>query len=228
MSPKFVLNLAIDSAKLSLKSHQQQIKLAVEKTAAENGELFIVLDIKLSLGWVEMHLLLNNYYDAATAAKATNIMLQTTVLIKNYSNVPQAEVFEIVAESSKDETLLKQSNLVQYEAVAVGGTFDHLHNGHKILLSMASLITSKILRVGVTRLEGPRLERKKHFEYIQSLDERSLAVSNFVKMFKPSITVTVTPIDDDYGPTRDDTSLKAIVGSQETAKGCQMGIQFNS
>jgi phosphopantetheine adenylyltransferase len=37
-----------------------------------------------------------------------------------------------------------------YPVVALGGTFDHLHAGHKILLSMAAWITSWKLIVGVT------------------------------------------------------------------------------
>lgn len=37
-----------------------------------------------------------------------------------------------------------------YGYVAVGGTFDRLHNGHKILLSQAALRASKHLTVGVT------------------------------------------------------------------------------
>ena len=37
--------------------------------------------------------------------------------------------------------------------VALGGTFDHLHAGHKILLSMAAWISRKKLIVGVTGSE---------------------------------------------------------------------------
>ena len=39
---------------------------------------------------------------------------------------------------------------VHYPVVALGGTFDHLHAGHKILLSMAAWITSSKLIVGMT------------------------------------------------------------------------------
>jgi pantetheine-phosphate adenylyltransferase len=34
--------------------------------------------------------------------------------------------------------------------VALGGTFDHLHAGHKILLSMAAWIAERKIIVGVT------------------------------------------------------------------------------
>lgn len=37
-----------------------------------------------------------------------------------------------------------------YPVTALGGTFDHLHAGHKILLSMGAHITSQKLIVGVT------------------------------------------------------------------------------
>ena len=37
-----------------------------------------------------------------------------------------------------------------YPVVAMGGTFDHLHSGHKILLSMAAWIARDTLIVGVT------------------------------------------------------------------------------
>ena len=36
-----------------------------------------------------------------------------------------------------------------YPVISVGGTFDHLHAGHKILLSMAAWITEKKLIIGV-------------------------------------------------------------------------------
>ena len=44
-----------------------------------------------------------------------------------------------------------ESNLPNlFPVTALGGTFDHLHAGHKILLSMAAWITSQKLIVGVT------------------------------------------------------------------------------
>ena len=37
-----------------------------------------------------------------------------------------------------------------YPVSIIGGTFDHLHAGHKILLSMAAYITSQKLIIGIT------------------------------------------------------------------------------
>lgn len=44
-----------------------------------------------------------------------------------------------------------------YPVTALGGTFDHLHAGHKILLSMAAYITSHKLIVGITGTDLFRL-----------------------------------------------------------------------
>jgi len=44
----------------------------------------------------------------------------------------------------------EEKGKASYEVVAMGGTFDHLHAGHKILLSMACSIASRKLIVGVS------------------------------------------------------------------------------
>lgn len=42
-----------------------------------------------------------------------------------------------------------------FDVVALGGTFDHLHSGHKILLTMAASITARKLIVGVSGQSSP-------------------------------------------------------------------------
>lgn len=37
-----------------------------------------------------------------------------------------------------------------FPVVALGGTFDHIHSGHKLLLSMAAWIADEKVVVGVT------------------------------------------------------------------------------
>lgn len=51
---------------------------------------------------------------------------------------------------ASNKTPLPLSNSKIYSHVAVGGTFDHLHAGHKILLTMTAWVTGKRLVCGVT------------------------------------------------------------------------------
>ena len=73
-----------------------------------------------------------------------------------------------------------------YDSVAVGGTFDHLHAGHKLLLTMTALVlkhtdsptASRTLTVGIT---GDELLKKKKFQdYLQSWNQRQDAVHSFL------------------------------------------------
>lgn len=48
------------------------------------------------------------------------------------------------------QTPANDDTSLQYDNVAVGGTFDRLHAGHRILLAAAALVSRKLLYVGVT------------------------------------------------------------------------------
>lgn len=70
-------------------------------------------------------------------------------------DVMQAEEMDVTkADRGRDE----------YEVAALGGTFDHLHAGHKILLTMAAFVTSRRLIVGVTGKEQIRSQYFTHSE----------------------------------------------------------------
>lgn len=107
--------------------------------------------------------------------------------------------------------------------VALGGTFDHLHIGHKLLLSIASLCGRDALLVGVTGEE--LLTKKKHSAYLSPLETRRAGVRRFVREFRSTLgpqRVTVVPIHDPCGPaaTRDD--LDMLILTDETAQGGAM------
>ncbi|KAF7305048.1 CTP-transf-like domain-containing protein [Mycena kentingensis (nom. inval.)] len=101
--------------------------------------------------------------------------------------------------------------------VALGGTFDHLHAGHKILLSMGAFLASEKLIVGVT--DDALLTRKAHAEVLESLPTRIAAVRTFLTAFKPGLVYDIVPINDVYGPTGWDPNIQALVVSKETASG---------
>ncbi|KAL8714565.1 MAG: hypothetical protein Q9220_001513 [cf. Caloplaca sp. 1 TL-2023] len=79
----------------------------------------------------------------------------------------------------------------RHNAVAVGGTFDHLHMGHKLLLSLTALVLNvadtpddekkRSITVGIT---GDKLlEKKKFREQLQDWNERQALVQSFLRAF---------------------------------------------
>lgn len=101
---------------------------------------------------------------------------------------------EFQSSTFSDPTSIKAHDMecrTHHESVAVGGTFDHLHIGHKLLLSMTALVLSpavpseakqnKSLTVGIT---GDKLlENKKFREHLQDWHRRQAAVRAFLSTF---------------------------------------------
>jgi hypothetical protein len=63
------------------------------------------------------------------------------------------EVVRVNAAFEQDSAETKEtspSGGVRFDNVVLGGTFDHIHSGHKILLTMSALLASKRLFCGVS------------------------------------------------------------------------------
>ncbi|KAI0362418.1 Nucleotidylyl transferase [Trametes cingulata] len=104
-----------------------------------------------------------------------------------------------------------------YPVVALGGTFDHLHAGHKILLSMGAWIASEKLIVGIT--DDALLGKKEYKEVLEPLSIRTARTRAFLELFRPGIVHDIVPINDVYGPTGWDPNVQALVVSKETLPG---------
>lgn len=98
-------------------------------------------------------------------------------------------------------------NSKKYNKVAVGGTFDKFHDGHKKLLSTAFEIADN-LEIGVTSDEFGGLKG--------DIDSCELRMSNLKSFFKDRSNFIIVPLDDPYGTTIYDSSFDAIVVSEET------------
>ncbi|KAL0597685.1 Bifunctional coenzyme A synthase [Plecturocebus cupreus] len=104
-----------------------------------------------------------------------------------------------------------------YHRGAVGGTFDRLHNAHKVLLSVACVLAQEQLVVGVA--DKDLLKSKLLPELLQPYTERVEHLSEFLVDVKPSLTFDVIPLLDPYGPAGSDPSLEFLVVSEETYRG---------
>lgn len=110
-----------------------------------------------------------------------------------------------------------QSTLCSYSDVVLGGTFDNLHNGHRLLLTESALITTSRILVGIA--DGPLLVSKVLPELIEKIEKRISRVKNYLVDIKPWIKHDVVAITDVYGPTVHDGELTCVVVSPETQRG---------
>jgi pantetheine-phosphate adenylyltransferase len=101
----------------------------------------------------------------------------------------------------------------RFEKVAVGGTFDELHRGHKALLERAFEVGDKVV-VGLSSDEFVSKMGKPH--KTASYDERLKELQNFVAEHGLTDRVEIVPLKDPYGLTISGKGLEALVVSKET------------
>jgi pantetheine-phosphate adenylyltransferase len=106
-----------------------------------------------------------------------------------------------------------------HKVVAVGGTFDHFHDGHKILLTAAAFLSAEKLIVGITDQE--LLNKKKFQEFLQSYDYRKHNILKFLNHIKPNLLIDPIAIRDVAGPTGYIEDIDALVVSRETVSGAE-------
>lgn len=122
--------------------------------------------------------------------------------------------------SESTSSAIEESSLAQGSAlcVAVGGTFDHLHDGHKILLLLTSFCASTRIIVGVTGDE--LLKGKKFREFLEPLPFRIGAVCKFLQQIVGERQkFEIYQINDICGPTGYIEAIDALVISHETRLG---------
>lgn len=117
----------------------------------------------------------------------------------------------------EDAVSHEQNGKKDYDVVAVGGTFDHLHAGHKILLTMTAWLARRRLVCGIT--DDALLVNKKYKEVMQNINDRKRYVQAFYHRIKRNIDYELVAINDVAGPTGSDATIQALVASRETEAG---------
>lgn len=100
-----------------------------------------------------------------------------------------------------------------FKVVGVGGTFDELHKGHKVLLKTA-FEYGETVWIGLTTDEFAEKLRKNHG--IAPYDVRLRNLMKFLEDLGVSSRVKIVPLADPYGPAAYSPELEAIVVSRET------------
>ena len=121
---------------------------------------------------------------------------------------------------TKAESILNQMRTQKFKKVVVGGTFDHLHDGHKHLLKMSKYYAKTTL-IGITSEDMTK--QKPHPERIQPYEKRKQNIEDYAK--KINLNYDITEINTIYGPAIDNTlDIDAIILTEETLKN---GILIN-
>ena len=90
--------------------------------------------------------------------------------------------------SSSSSPSTKSKALVRFKGTVLGGTFDHLHQGHKVMLTICALLATEYMWVGITG--APMLAKsgtKRHTVAMQSFEVRQEELGVFVNLVAPSV-----------------------------------------
>lgn len=172
-------------------------------------------------------LLFDNCFPTEDAAKVSNSYSSASVV-----KLPADDVTTTSTSDDVPAPIVKfdfddtgsQEDITVYDNVVLGGTFDRLHTGHKILLTEAIIRARKRLVVGVTdesivkgRLKhGPGpcdninllcFTGKTLFELILPVQQRIENVIEFLNSVDNTLIYDVVPIYDPFGPTKTDPNL---------------------
>jgi len=103
----------------------------------------------------------------------------------------------------------------KFRKVAVGGTFDELHKGHRVLLVKAFEIGENVL-IGLCTDDFVKKMVKPHIT--APYEARLKELQTFLKKFELSNKAEIIPLKNPYGNTITDKCIEALVVSEETEK----------
>ncbi|KAF5829180.1 hypothetical protein DUNSADRAFT_16444 [Dunaliella salina] len=103
------------------------------------------------------------------------------------------------AEHQGKQQGLEEPNLpLCFQRIALGGTFDRMHCGHRLLLATAALVAQETAYVGITAEQ--LLANKNHAEMLESYDARRDAAVAFMQAVRPGLKVVAGALVDPQAP----------------------------
>ena len=148
----------------------------------------------------------SNVY-ALDGEEGESVLRRFSIIRKCLPHSQQASVFDVyrvkggtrLRLASEAPSCSANAAAKRHFSVAVGGTFDHLHAGHKLLLTATAMVLEpwqesaaeqeRILIVGITGDE--LLKNKKYAEVLESWEQRQKAVIEFLS----ALLDLSTPLD---------------------------------
>ena len=108
----------------------------------------------------------------------------------------------------------------QFDLVAMGGTFDIIHNGHMALLNKSFSISSKVI-IG---LSSDQLAAKRGKNLVNDYSKRLSSLKDVIERNFPDSSYEISSLENDFGPAVIEGSVKALVASEETSS---KGVNLN-
>ena len=100
--------------------------------------------------------------------------------------------------------------------IGIGGTFDHLHDGHKSLIMIALSLSEKVV-IGLT--SDNLLTKKKFRSKIENYQKRLDILKSYISETSDLSRVEIIKLEDPYGPPINEADYEGIIVSQETYEG---------
>ena len=103
--------------------------------------------------------------------------------------------------------------MTQFDLVAMGGTFDIIHDGHMALLNKSFSISSKVI-IG---LSSDQLAANRGKNLVNDYSKRLSSLKSIIDKNFSNSSYEISKLENDFGPAIIEGSVKALVVSKETS-----------
>lgn len=107
----------------------------------------------------------------------------------------------------------------KFAKIALGGTFDRLHAGHRVLIETA-VVNGDELVIGLTSDEY--VSNKLLSELIEPFATRKKYLHNYINSLFPQASFEIIALDDVFGTTLSDREIEAVCVSEQTVEGAEL------